>query len=131
MTREFGSQYGLLVTRLEDPNVNDTYRWNEAVPGPPELLTAPLFVYKVYADDGHREPVRGLVFDEVSIRTLRDIGSLGKDEGIYNLAQSFGPMDLRYLISIVTPSILVEEMELKANPDREPLTVSGNPMFAR
>jgi hypothetical protein len=39
-------------------------------------------------------------------------------------------MDFRYLISIVTPSILVEEMELKANPAREPLTVSRNPMFA-
>jgi predicted Zn-dependent protease len=132
LAREFGSDYGLLVTRLADPNVDDRYRWNERrTQGPPELLAAPLFVYKVYVSDGHREPVRGLIFEEVSIRTLRDIGAMGKEVAVYNLAQSFGPMDYRYPISIVTPSILVEEMELKANPDREPLAVSGNPMFAR
>jgi predicted Zn-dependent protease len=132
MAREFGSDYGLLVTRLTDPNVDESYRWNERVTqGPPELLAAPLFVYKVYVSDGHREPVRGLVFEEVSIRTLRDIAAMGKEVAVYNLVQSFGPMDYRYPISIVTPSILVEEMELKANPDREPLAVSGNPMFSR
>jgi len=132
MAREFGSEYGLLVTRLADPAVDARYRWNERqMPGGPELLTAPLFVYKVYVSDGHREPVRGLVFEEVSIRTLRDIGAMGKDVTVHNLAQSFGPMDYRYPLSIVTPSILVEEMELKANPDREPLAISGNPMFAR
>lgn len=132
LAREFGSDYGLLVTRLADATVDESYRWNERrMQGSPELLAAPLFVYKVYVSDGHREPVRGLVFEEVSIRTLRDIGAMGKEVAVYNLAQSFGPMDYRYPISIVTPSILVEEMELKANPDREPLAVSGNPMFAR
>jgi len=131
MAREFGNEYGLLVTRLEDPSVSAAYRWNEPMPQPPELLTAPLFVYKVYANDGRMEPVRGLVFEEVSIRTLRDIGAMGKEAAVYNLTQPFGPMDFRYLLSIVTPSVLVEEMELKANPEREPLAVSGNPMFAK
>lgn len=132
LAREFGSEYGLLVTRLADPTVDETYRWNERrAQGPPEMLAPPLFVYKVYVSDGHREPARGLVFEEVSIRTLRDIGALGGEATAYNLAQSFGPMDYRYPISIVTPSILVEEMELKANPDREPLAVSGNPIFDR
>jgi hypothetical protein len=131
MAREFGNEYGLLVTRLEDPSFSAAYRWNDPMPQPPELLSAPLFVYQVYADDGRMEPVRGLVFEEVSIRTLRDIGAMGKEAAVYNLAQPFGPMDLRYMLSIITPSILVEEMELKANPEREPLAVSGNPMFAK
>jgi predicted Zn-dependent protease len=130
MAHDFGNEYGLLVTRLEDPGVSGAYRWTDPEPQPPELLTAPLLLYRVYAADGRVEPVRGLVFDEVSIRTLRDIVAMGKETAVHNLAQTFDPMDFRYLISIVTPSILVEEMELKANPAREPLTVSRNPMFA-
>jgi TldD protein len=131
LARDAGNEYGLLVTRMEDPAVSSAYRWNDQGPDQPALITPPLFAYKVYASDGRTEPVRGLVFDEVNIRTLRDIAAMGKETGVYNLTQSFGGMDFRYLLSIVTPSILVEEMELKANQDREPLAVSGNPMFAK
>jgi TldD protein len=131
LARDAGNEYGLLVTRMEDPTVSNAYRWNDQGPDQPALITPPLVVYKVYASDGRTEPVRGLVFDEVNIRTLRDIAAMGKEAGVYNMTQPFGGMDFRYVLSIVTPSILVEEMELKANQEREPLAVSGNPMFAK
>ena len=54
------------------------------------LLTGPVVAYKVYADDGRMEPVRGLAFDEVSIRTLRDIYALGKEPALTNTGQAMG-----------------------------------------
>ncbi|MFH1143043.1 MAG: metallopeptidase TldD-related protein, partial [Candidatus Eisenbacteria bacterium] len=125
---ESGNAYGLLVTRLEDPGVSNAYRWTETEGGEEELLTAPVTMYRVYADDGRREPVRGLSFDEVSIRTLRDIAALGGDEAVFNFRQPSPMSGWRQPIAIVTPSILVEEMELTARGlAREPRPLSDRP----
>jgi len=122
-------EYGLLVKRLEEPSLEAQYRWVEQEDGSKTLLSAPLIVYKVYAKDGRMEPVRGLEFDEVSVRTLRDIVALGKDQTAYNIAQPTIFQDAYYPASIVTPSILVEEMELKATAVQEPKPIAQNPYF--
>lgn len=122
-------EYGLLVKRLEEPSLETQYRWVEQADGSKTLLTAPLTVYKVYAKDGRMEPIRGLEFDEVSVRTLRDIVALGKDQTAYNIMQPTIFQDAYYPASIVTPSILVEEMELKATTVHEPKPVAQNPYF--
>jgi len=72
--------------------------------------------------------VRGLSFDEVSIRTLRDIVAMGDDAELANVVQR-GPAGFEYAVSVVTPSILVEEMELKAGAASEPLPLSAAPGF--
>jgi len=130
LAREAGNEYGLLVTQLEDPAVTNAYAQTE---GPADdarnLLAAPVVAYKVYAEDGRREPVRGLVFDEVSIRTLRDIAAMGADADVVNVMQPAGMMGFVYPLSVVTPSILVEEMELKAGASMEPLPLSAAPGF--
>ncbi|KPL07025.1 hypothetical protein AMJ86_06225 [bacterium SM23_57] len=122
-------EYGLLVKRLEEPAFEEPYRWIDEEEGSETLLTAPLVVYKVYAEDGRMEPVRGLEFDEVTVRTLRDIVALGKDAKAYNIVQPTVFEDSYYPASIVTPSILVEEMELKATTVHEPMPVADNPYF--
>lgn len=130
LCREQGLPYGLLVRTLEDARFSDLYRTTERDDeGRPELLAAPLLAYRVYAADGRIEPVRGLGFDEVSVRSLRDITALGKDARAYNLRQPVPGMGGSYLASIITPSILVEEMELKSAGIHEPLTVEKNPLF--
>ncbi len=129
---DFGNDYGLLITRLDDPTVSRDYaRRSESESQNPELLSAPVIAYKVYVKDGRREPIRGLTFDEVSIRTLRDIAAMGKDAPVVNLMLPTEIMDARYPATISTPSILVEEMELKADTEREPLPLSENPLFAK
>ncbi|MFH1688905.1 MAG: hypothetical protein ABIE42_01545 [Candidatus Eisenbacteria bacterium] len=72
------------------------------------------------------EPVRGLAFDELSIRTLRDIYALGKEPELTNMGQSVGP-GMYYRMAVVTPDILVEEMEFTASSAGEPAMVGGRP----
>jgi len=128
---EYQLEFGLLITQLEDRSVDTRYRWSETRNGDRSaLLPAPLLVYKVFADDGRMEPVRGLVFDEVTIRSLKDIVAFGKDDRAYNMMVNAGFTDALYPASIVTPSVLVEEMELKSSPVTEPLPKAQNPLFA-
>lgn len=131
LCKEQEIEYGLLVKRLDEPRYSDPYRWVETQDGSKVLLTSPLIVYKVYAKDGRMEPVRGLEFDEVSVRALRDIVALGKDPKAFNITQSTVFRDGYFPAAIVTPSILVEEMELKASGAQEPLPVAENPIFTK
>jgi TldD protein len=130
MAKEFGNEYGLLVTLLNDRQVADDYTWISSQQDKPEPLTAPVIVYKVYASDGRLEPVRGLAFDEANVRSLRDIVAMGKDEELYGVAQPSLIAQSSYPLAIETPSILVEEMELKSNPTQEPKPISPRPMTA-
>ena len=124
---DFDNEFGLLITRLDVPDISRRYKWTESFDEPGSaLLTGPVVAYKVYADDGRMEPVRGLAFDEVSIRTLRDIYALGKEPALTNTGQAFGP-GMYYRLAIVTPDILVEEMEFEASSGSEPRMVGGRP----
>ena len=130
LCREQGIEYGLLVRKLEDPRFSDLYRTTEREEeSQPELLAPPLLAYRVYAADGRVEPVRGLGFDAVSVRSLRDITALGADAQVYNLLHPVTGFGGYQQVSIITPSILVEEMELKSAGVHEPLTVEKNPIF--
>jgi predicted Zn-dependent protease len=129
LCKEQDIEFGLWVRRLEELRYSDYYRWIDADEGTETLLTPPLVVYKVYADDGRMEPVRGLEFDELSVRAMRDIVLMGKDTEAYNILQSTIYGDAYYPASIVTPSMLVEEMELVGTTTHEPMPVAQNPIF--
>ncbi len=123
-------EFGLMIKRLADPDVDELYRWTDDKNSEPSLLTAPVVFYRVYAADGRTEPVRGLVFDEVTIRTLRDIAALGKDTRLTNMRQPTGFPGISYPVSIITPSILVEEIELKEGAHREPRPLTKSPVLS-
>jgi predicted Zn-dependent protease len=130
LCREQGIEYGLLVRKLEDPRFSDLYRTTEREEeSQPELLAPPLLAYRVYAADGRVEAVRGLGFDAVTVRSLRDITALGADAQVYNLLHPVSGFGGYQQVSVITPSILVEEMELKSAGVHEPLTVEKNPIF--
>jgi TldD protein len=125
---DFDNEYGLLVTRLDDPGISRRYRWTEVADEPGSaLLNAPLIAYKVYEADGRMEPVRGVTFDDVTIRALRDIVAMDGDPALTNLVAEVGGTGLRYRIAVVTPDILVEEMELKSASAGEPMMVGARP----
>ena len=86
-------------------------------------LYGPFMAWKVYLD-GREEPVHGIEFTEVTLRALRDIVAVSKKRGVYDLDWTTGG-------SIVTPSILVQEMEIKKSerkPDKLPYL--PNPYFS-
>ena len=71
---------------------------------------------RIYTSDGHKEPVTGLEIETTfSPRLLRDIRAAGDEATVLNTKQN---------ISIVTPAVLLEEMELvptDKKPERPPL----------
>ena len=67
----------------------------------------PRQLYRVWANDGHEELVRGAVFNELDTRALRsDLVAAGNDPLVSN--RSGIPF-----MSIVSPSVLFDELEVK------------------
>ncbi|MBI4232657.1 hypothetical protein HY605_05470 [Candidatus Peregrinibacteria bacterium] len=88
-------------------------------------IPAPIELYRVYVKDGKEELIRGGSFEGGSLRTLRDIIATGDDTTVYNSFRGRGAG-----ISIICPSILIKELDLKKPPqkfEKPPLT--KNPYF--
>ncbi len=110
LVEEFELEYGLVVTELTDLNAPRTgMRMFGGRVGGQSALTPPLEAYKVYAG-GRREPVRNLEFVNVTVRSLRDILQADSEPHIYHYLIG---NDYEMPASVVTPSFLVEELELK------------------
>jgi predicted Zn-dependent protease len=70
-------------------------------------VRTPRLLYKVWVKDGHEELVRGAVFGDLDARALRnDLVAAGSDMNIENRV-------LNIPHSIVTPSVLFDELEVK------------------
>jgi TldD protein len=68
---------------------------------------SPRLLYRVHEKDGHEELVRGAVFNELDVRTLRNnLAAAGDDPLVSNRAGGV-------LTTIVSPSILLDELEVK------------------
>jgi TldD protein len=114
--------YGLIVKRLSDPNASSgsfamrmgSMMMSGGGSGAPEALSAPWEIYRVYPD-GREEPVRGLQFSNVTVRVLKDILQTDDQMFVYNYLLN---ADQEMPASIVTPSVLIEEMELKKNEEK-------------
>jgi PmbA/TldA metallopeptidase C-terminal domain len=78
------------------------YRVDTLGPG-----NSPRLLYRVYAKDGHEELVRGAMFNELDVRTLRnDVIALGDDPLVSNRMGAVPQ-------TIIAPSILFDELEVK------------------
>ena len=99
--------------------------------GPPEptqfRLSRPYSVYRVYPD-GKEELVRGVEFRSLNIRALRDVIATSDEEivydyplsaadissgGILSLLGTAGMSGQEYYATVITPSLLFEEVEMK------------------
>jgi len=109
LCREMDIEYGLIIDRMDfsgerDPDVVSFYG-----AGRDQALPSVLTAYKVSVKDGSMTPVRGMEFENVSERVLKDILAVGDDYDVFHLMfdRSFNN-----LASMVVPSVLIEEMEL-------------------
>ncbi|MBU2574207.1 MAG: hypothetical protein KKH28_09045 [Elusimicrobia bacterium] len=88
-------------------------------------IRAPFAAYRVYVKDGHEEPVHGLEFTGTSLRALRDIAAVSKEMNVYYPHWSTPG-------SIISPSILVAEMEVKKTDSKpEKIPYLPHPYFAK
>jgi TldD protein len=78
------------------------YRVDTLGPG-----NAPRLLYRVYVKDGHEELVRGAVFNELDVRSLRnDLAAMGNDPLVSNRSSGLPE-------TIICPSLLFDELEVK------------------
>ena len=91
-----------VVQMVTDQGKPYGYRVETLGPG-----NSPRLLYRVYAKDGHEELVRGAVFSELDVRTLRsDLIAVGNDPLVSNRAGG-APT------TIISPSLLFDELEVK------------------
>jgi predicted Zn-dependent protease len=67
----------------------------------------PRLLYRVYVSDGHKELVRGAVFNELDTRTLRNNLVAAGDDPLVSNREGAVPT------TIVAPSVLFDELEVK------------------
>jgi len=106
LCREQELDYCLLVKALDD-------------------MSSPFTAYRIYVSDGHEEPVHGVEFTGTSLRALRDIAAVSKELHVYY--PDWSPTG-----TIITPSLLVQEMEVKKTenkPEKKPYL--RHPYFAK
>ena len=95
--REENLQYGLLIKALVGDGRSP--------------IGLPVLTYKVYVADGREELIRGAFAQAIPIRSLRQIEAVGNDSFVVN--RLAGSNELPTPTSIVAPSVLLEEVELK------------------
>ena len=94
--------YGILVKTLD--------------PDGRSQIGRPVLTYKVYVNDGHEELIRGASANTISVRSLRQIEAVGNDTFVANRLSGG---DLPTPMSVVAPSALLEEVELKRPPGNQ------------
>jgi len=99
-------KYGVLIKTLSDGRS-----------GKGAGLSAPIMAFKVYVDDGHEEMIRGASVGEIATRQLKQIAAVGSDRYVYNQIEGGGGSPfgggIGISTSIIAPSVLLEELELK------------------
>jgi TldD protein len=85
----------------------------------------PLVVYRIYPETGREEMIRGSRIIGLNSRALRNIAAIGNDSFAFNYMQSqnngfagtalgaFGSAQLGLPASVVAPSLLFEELEVR------------------
>jgi len=97
MCQEENLQYGILIKSLISDGRSP--------------IGSPVLTYKVYVADGREELIRGAFAQGIPIRSLRQIEAVGNDTFVVN--RLAGSNELPTPTSIVAPSVLLEEVELK------------------
>jgi TldD protein len=70
-------------------------------------LTSPRLLYRVWANDGHEELVRGALLNELDIRGLRnDLVAVGNDQFVSNRSGAIPA-------TVISPSMLFDELEIR------------------
>ena len=74
-------------------------------------IGTPVLTYKVYVADGREELIRGASVASLSVQSLRHIQAAGNDPFVAN--RLTGIRDAETPVSVVAPSVLLEELELE------------------
>ncbi len=131
LAKDAGLDYVLVVTRLKDDFVLIEYPTSAkskyrpyATPSYSVRPSDPVWAYKLYLTDGHREPVRGLEFRHLSLRAFRDIQAIASVAHPYFVE----PNDC-VTRALVIPNFVIGEVELTpVTPEHSSPPIVPNPL---
>lgn len=95
--------YGIVIQKLNDELLDSR--------SGPMAVTTPLRIVRLYPD-GREVPIRGMVWGQMGLHVFRDIVAAGDTPYVYNYYQ--GGRGGSLPVSIASPALLLEEVELKA-----------------
>jgi predicted Zn-dependent protease len=140
--RQDGHEWCIEVKRMDNPALSSISQQDfsdflgSIAGGVASGERMPLLYYRVYVADGREELVRGGHIEGLSLRSIRNILAIGDDLAVYDYTQnpaagfagtalgSFGGIQGGITSSIVAPSLLLEEVEIRGfhgEPRRLPL----------
>lgn len=94
-----------LIEAAQDEGLDYALRVESMEDGGFMQLGAPIYAYKVYVNDGHEEPVRGLTFGPVGDRAIKRLLAGGDTPEVSNFVSSVS-------VSIIAPAVIFEELDL-------------------
>ena len=124
LCRQRNKPYGLLVRKMEFPSSAsraDAQRLLASMAqdgAASRVVSLPTLIYRVYAEDGREELVRGLRFKDLSIRSFRDIVAAGGEAALFNYLENGAPFALMgagsYVAesSVISPGVLFDELQV-------------------
>ena len=116
--------YGMLVRRLDFPfsaglaEMQALGAASSQSGGSVRPVSPPILIYRVFPD-GREELVRGLRFRGISTRSLRDIMAASSETALFEYVANGVPMSILGVggllapVSVISPGLLFEEMELE------------------
>lgn len=124
-------KYGIVVRKLDFPSsasIDELRRLmatNSRDGGSSHPSAVPLLIYKVFPD-GKEELIRGVRFRDLNVRSLRDIRAAGNDTAVLDYLENAAPLAVmgagNYAAecSVVAPSVLVDDMEIRKLDEEHP-----------
>jgi hypothetical protein len=127
LCKQNNKPYGILIRKLDYPSTASIEQLEKVAQaaGGSHAVVPPLLAYKVYPD-GREELVRGLLFQDFSVRSLKDIAAASDEHYVFDLIDSNAPFALvgagtfTTTSSIVAPAVLFEELELAPLQEETP-----------
>ena len=127
LCKQNNKAYGILIRKLDYPStasIEELEKVAQAAGGSHPVVP-PLLAYKIYAD-GREELVRGLLFQGMSARSLKDIVAASDENYVFDLIDSNAPFALvgagsfTTTSSVIAPAVLFEELELEPIKEETP-----------
>jgi hypothetical protein len=138
LCKQRGLSYAIVVKKLDFPSTASGEEMRRLVSGGGggRPVAMPLYVYKLFTD-GHEEMIRGVKLRSVNARSLKDILAAGDDQNRLDYLENgatfaqVGGGGYTSEVSVVAPSILVDDLELTKMEDELPkLPIAPSPMLS-
>ena len=137
LCKQRGLNYAIVVKKLDFPSTASSEEMRRLMSGGAggRPIAMPLYVYKLFTD-GHEEMIRGVKLRGVNARSLKDILAAGDDQNRLDYLENgatfaqVGAGGYTSEVSVVAPSILVDDLELIKMEDELPkLPIAPSPML--